>query len=121
MCIRDSSLYSPTAYTAVTAVNVVGITPAYAIPVYLRLRQGRAFRPGPWHLGRRGPLVGWVAVVWVAFVTVLFLLPQSRPVTVETFNYAPVALAVALLLAALWWRVAGRRSYAAPEVPAPAR
>lgn len=40
-------LYSPSAYAAVTSINVVGITPAIAIPVFLRLRAGRRFRPGP--------------------------------------------------------------------------
>ncbi|GLW58057.1 amino acid permease [Kitasatospora phosalacinea] len=108
------SLWSPVAYGAVTAINVVGMTPAYAVPVYLRLRKGSPFRPGPWNLGRRGRLVGWVAVGWVALVTVLVCLPQSYPVNVSTFNYAPVALLVALALAALWWRLRGRYDYAPP-------
>jgi amino acid transporter len=107
------SLYSATAYNAVTAINVIGITPAYAIPVLLRLRAGDRFRPGPWHLGRWSRPVGWVAVVWVACVTVLFCLPQSSPVTVDTMNYAAVALAAVLLLASVWWYVA-RRSYGTP-------
>ncbi|MFJ9929558.1 MULTISPECIES: amino acid permease [Streptomyces] len=107
------SLYSATAYNAVTAINVIGITPAYAIPVLLRLRAGDRFRPGPWHLGRWSRPVGWVAVVWVACVTVLFCLPQSSPVTAGTMNYAAVALAAVLLLASVWWYVA-RRSYGTP-------
>ncbi|MFE2075256.1 amino acid permease [Streptomyces misionensis] len=107
------SLYSATAYNAVTAINVIGITPAYAIPVLLRLRAGDRFRPGPWHLGRWSRPVGWVAVVWVACVTVLFCLPQTSPVTVDTMNYAAVALAAVLLLASVWWYVA-RRSYGTP-------
>ncbi|MBL1095618.1 amino acid permease [Streptomyces coffeae] len=107
------SLYSATAYGAVTAINVIGITPAYAIPIFLRLRAGDRFRPGPWHLGRWSKPVGWVAVVWVACVTVLFCLPQSSPVTVDSMNYASIALAVALFLATIWWFVA-RRSYQTP-------
>ncbi len=106
------SLYSPVAYGAVTAINVIGITPAYAIPIYLRLRS-RTFIPGPWHLGRWSKPVGWVAVVWVAFVTVLFCLPQTSPITAESFNYASVALVAVLLLASLWYLV-GRRSYVPP-------
>ena len=46
------SLYSATAYGAVTAINVIGITPAYAIPIFLKLRAGDRFQRGPWHLGR---------------------------------------------------------------------
>ncbi|MFG2602805.1 amino acid permease [Streptomyces sp. NPDC048514] len=111
------SLYSATAYNAVTAINVIGITPAYAIPVFLRLRAGDRFRPGPWHLGRWSRPIGWIAVIWVACVTVLFCLPQASPVTVATMNYASIALAVVLVLASVWWYVA-RRSYGTPTTAA---
>ncbi|WP_413805271.1 amino acid permease [Streptomyces sp. OE57] len=114
------SLYSETAYGAVTAINVIGITPAYAIPVFLRLRAGDRFQPGPWNLGRWSKPVGWIAVVWVAVVTVLFCLPQSSPVTVDSMNYASIALAVVLLLATVWWFVA-RRSYNTPSAYGSAR
>ncbi|AEM83727.1 amino acid permease [Streptomyces violaceusniger] len=114
------SLYSETAYGAVTAINVIGITPAYAIPIFLRLRAGDRFQPGPWQLGRWSKPVGWVAVVWVAVVTVLFCLPQSSPVTADSMNYASIALAVVLLLATIWWFVA-RRSYNTPSAYGTAR
>jgi amino acid transporter len=107
------SLYSATAYGAVTAINVIGITPAYAIPIFLRLRAGDRFEPGPWNLGRWSKPIGWIAVGWVALVTVLFCLPQSSPITVSSMNYAVVALAVVLVLASVWWWVA-RRSYGTP-------
>ncbi|MEV6726599.1 amino acid permease [Streptomyces xanthochromogenes] len=115
------ALYSPVAFGAVVAINVIGITPAYAIPIYLRIRHKSRFTPGPWNLGRWGVPVGIIAVVWVAIVTVLFCLPQSRPesgelMTVDTFNYAPVALAVSLGIAAFWWRISGRHY----QVPASA-
>ncbi|MFG1667658.1 amino acid permease [Streptomyces sp. Y7] len=109
------SLYSTTAYTAITSINVIGITPAYAIPIYLRLRAGRRFVRGPWHLGSWSSTVGWIAVGWVAVVTVLFCLPPVSPVTVDTFNYAPLALGAVLALAAVLWATKGRRSYGIPE------
>ncbi|MGW2539507.1 amino acid permease [Kitasatospora sp. NPDC001574] len=107
------ALHSPATYAAVTAVNVLGMTPAYGLVVFLRLRRGRYFRPGPWSLGRWSRPIGVLAVGWVAVVTVLFCLPQARPVTVETFNYAPLALLAVLLLAGAWWLLAGR-SYNPP-------
>ena len=73
------SLYSATAYGAVTAINVIGITPAYAIPICLRLRAGDRFSParGAWAVGAgRSAGSPWC---WVACVTVLFCLPQSQP------------------------------------------
>jgi len=113
MLLALPSLYSATAYGAVTAINVIGITPAYAIPIYLRLRAKRTFHQGPWNLGAWSRPIGWVAVCWVAVVTVLFCLPQRNPVTVDSFNYASVALVVVLILATVWWWVA-RRSYSTP-------
>jgi amino acid transporter len=107
-------LWNPAAYGAVTAINVVGITPAYIIPVYLRVRQGRNFEAGPWNLGRWGVPIGIMATIWVVAETILFCLPQASPITAKNFNYAPIALAAALLLAGIWWLVAGRRSYVTP-------
>ncbi len=107
------ALYSPVAYAAVTAVNVLGMTPAYGLVVYLRLRKGRHFQPGPWTLGRWSRPIGVLAVGWVALVTVLFCLPQTAPVTTDSFNYAPVALLAVLLIAGAWWLKAGR-SYNPP-------
>ncbi|MGJ5898344.1 amino acid permease [Streptomyces niveiscabiei] len=108
------SLYSPVAYAAITSINVIGITPAYAIPIFLRVKNRHRFRPGPWNLGSWGVIVGTIAVAWVIFVTILFCLPQTNPVSVDTFNYAPIALLVVFALAWAWWRKQGS-SY---EVPA---
>ncbi|MGD3109487.1 amino acid permease [Streptomyces sp. YGL11-2] len=110
------SLYSATAYGAVTAINVIGITPAYAIPIFLRIKNRRRFEPGPWNLGRWGIPIGVVAVAWVAFVTVLFCLPQHAPITLGTFNYAPIALVAVLAAATLWWWLA-KRTYTVPTAP----
>ncbi|MFD8261330.1 amino acid permease [Streptomyces griseoluteus] len=108
------SLYSPTAYAAITSINVIGITPAYAIPIYLRLRNRHAFQPGAWSLGRWGVPVARFAVLWVIIVTILFCLPQTWPINVDTFNYAPIAGIAVLLLAWVWWRISGDRNYVLP-------
>ncbi|HEY8987180.1 MAG TPA: amino acid permease [Streptomyces sp.] len=107
------SLHSPAAYAAITSINVIGITPAYMIPIFLRIKNRHKFRPGPWSLGSWGAIVGVVAVTWVVFVTILFCLPQTAPVSVDTFNYAPIALLVVLLLAWVWWHKQGS-SYNVP-------
>jgi amino acid transporter len=109
------SLKSTTALSAILSVNVVGMYVAYGIPIWLRLRQGRDFEPGPFQL--RWPLLNaWIAVCWVATVTVLFVLPTASPVTTTNFNYAPVALAVVLLISAAWWVISARRTYH-PVIP----
>lgn len=82
------ALWSPAAYGAITAINAVGMIPAYGIPVYLALRKGRDYQSGPWTLGRWRRPVGVVAVAYVVVITVVFCLPQSAPITGETFNYS---------------------------------
>ncbi|MFF3562056.1 amino acid permease [Streptomyces sp. NPDC002574] len=112
-------LINLTAYAAVTSIAVIGLYIAYVIPTLLRLRKGDAFDRGPWHLGRWSRPIGILAVVWVAFITVLFMLPQVSPVTVDTFNYAPIAVLVVLGFAATWWFASARRWFLRDHAPAP--
>lgn len=102
-------LINLTAYAAVTSIAVIGLYIAYVIPTFLRLRRGSGFERGPWHLGRASRPIGTVAVGWVCFITVLFMLPQVSPVTAETFNYAPVAVLVVLGFATTWWLCSARK------------
>ncbi|MDX3132135.1 amino acid permease [Streptomyces europaeiscabiei] len=110
------ALWSPAAYGAITAINAVGMIPAYGIPVYLSLRAGDRVKPGAWSLGRWRKPVGWIAVVYVAVITAAFCLPQSAPITAESFNYAGLTLVVALLIAWLLWITRGRRTYKIPPL-----
>ncbi len=110
------ALWNLTAYFAVTSIAVIGLYVAYVIPTFLRLRQGAEFQAGPWTLGKWSRPVGAIAVVWVAFIAILFMLPPASPVTVDTFNYAPVAFAVVLGGAALGWGVAARKWFTGPKV-----
>jgi len=108
------SLWNTVAFQAIVSVNVIGLFGSYGIPIFLRLRRGADFTPGPWNLGRWSRPVTFVAVVWIVCSSVLFLLPQQHPITHKTFNYAPVALAVVLLIATVWWFVTARRTYSGP-------
>ncbi|MDA8050835.1 MAG: amino acid permease [Rhodospirillales bacterium] len=109
-------LWSPTAYFAVTSIAVIGLYIAYVAPIYLRIRQGPAFQPGPWHLGRWGRPIGIIAVIWVLIITILFILPEVSPVTATTFNYAPLAVGVVLLYAWGYWMVSARKWFKGPKV-----
>src|SRR5439155_20542824 len=57
---------TPWAYFAITAICTVGLYLAYIIPVYLRLRAGDRFQPGPWTLGRHYRWINAGALVFVA-------------------------------------------------------
>ncbi|MGW3964703.1 amino acid permease [Amycolatopsis sp. NPDC005003] len=109
-------LWSATAYAAVTSIAVVGLYVAYVIPVFLRVRRGDSFEPGPWSLGRWGKPIGIIATVWVALIFVLFMLPQVSPVTAASFNYTPIAFLVVLGGAGLWWVLSARKWFKGPKV-----
>src|ERR687894_338377 len=67
----------PFAFFAVTGICTVGLYLAYIIPVYLRLRRGDAFEPGPWNLGRRYKLVNTLAIIFVVVVVYSLNLPYA--------------------------------------------
>ncbi|HKV88573.1 MAG TPA: amino acid permease [Candidatus Dormibacteraeota bacterium] len=110
-------LWNPTAYGAVTSIAVIGLYIAYGIPVLLRLLAGDRFQRGPWHLRQWSYVVGWIAVIWIAFISILFVLPQFYPGnTFATFNFAPVAVAVVLVYAGGYWFLSARNWFKGPKV-----
>ena len=110
-------LWNGAAYAAVTSIATIGLYIAYVTPTYLRLRQGESFQRGPWHLGKWSYLVGTIAVIWVVFITILFMLPEAGPWrTWDNFNYAPAAVLVVLGFAGIWWLVSARNWFTGPRV-----
>ncbi|TQM62483.1 amino acid permease [Humibacillus xanthopallidus] len=105
--LTTPALWSTTAYLAVTSIAVIGLYIAYVVPVFLR-RTNPDFRPGRWNLGRWSGPIGWVSVVWVGFIVVLFMLPPASPITVNTFNYAPLAVLAVLVFSTVTWFIGGR-------------
>ncbi|MEU4426216.1 amino acid permease [Actinoplanes sp. NPDC024001] len=108
------SLWNTTAYLAATSIAVIGLYIAYVGPVLLR-RLNPDFVPGPWNLGRWSAPVGWIAIVWVGVICVLFVLPTASPITASTFNYTIVAVAVVLGAAAIWWFASARKWFTGPK------
>jgi amino acid transporter len=110
----------PWAYFAITAICTVGLYLAYIIPVYLRLRMGSKFQPGPWTLGNK---YKWVNIGAIAFV-VLVVYALDGPTTVTgapwnahftwtSFNYSPLVLLVGLIVG-IWWWVDAKNRYHGP-------
>src|ERR1700691_4846804 len=103
-------------YAAVTSIAVIGLYIAYVIPTFLRLRQGASFQRGPWHLGSWSYPIGIIAVIWVVFITILFMLPVDSPITVDNFNYTVVAVVVVLGFATIYWLVSAKNWFTGPKV-----
>jgi amino acid permease (GABA permease) len=108
------ALWSTVAYFAATSIAVIGLYLAYVTPVLLR-RLNKGFQPGPWNLGPWSAVVGWISILWVAFICVLFVLPTTFPVTRTNFNYTIVALLIVLGGAGLWWVFGARRWFVGPQ------
>jgi amino acid permease (GABA permease) len=110
-------LWSPVAYAAVTSIAVIGLYIAYGIPILLRLLAGEKFQRGPWHLRQYSYVVGWIAVVWIVFIAILFILPQLTPGnTLQTFNYAVLAVAVVLIYSGGYWFLSAKNWFKGPKV-----
>jgi amino acid permease (GABA permease) len=110
-------LWSPVAYAAVTSIAVIGLYLAYGMPILLRLLAGEKFQRGPWHLNQWSYVVGWIAVVWIAFIAILFVLPQAAPGnTLTTFNYAIVAVGVVVLYSGGYWFLSAKNWFKGPKV-----
>ncbi|MFC7550190.1 amino acid permease [Plantactinospora sp. GCM10030261] len=112
----------PVAFYAVVSVAVIGLYLSFLIPIALRLRMGDAFRPGPWNLGRRYKLLGWIAVVEIAIISIYFVLPivpagvpGNPDFTWSSVNYAPIAVGGVLAGVAIWWYASARHWFTGPR------
>jgi hypothetical protein len=47
----------------------------------------------------------------VIFICILFVLPPKSPVTIQTFNYAPVAVIVVVIFALVSWQLGGKKNF----------
>ncbi len=61
--------------------------------------------------------MGWVSIIWVAFIAVLFMLPEVSFSTInrDNFNYAPVAVGVVLLFSGGYWLISARKWFTGPR------
>jgi amino acid transporter len=72
---------SVSAYSAVLSIAVLSLYISYGLPIAARLwsrTTGRGGEIGPWHLGRFSTAIAIVALLWIAFITVVFVLPPNE-------------------------------------------
>ena len=116
----DAAPTFPWAFFAITGICTVGLYIAYTIPIYLRLRKGDEFIPGPWTLGQKYRWINTGAIIWVIIAVLIFCLPFT-PASVPwfdefeaaAFNYTPLVLVVGVLVA-IWWAVSAKNRYTGP-------
>jgi amino acid transporter len=110
----------PFAFFAITGICTVGLYLAYILPVYLRLRAGDSFEPGPWNLGRRYKLVNILAIIFVILVVFSLNLPYTpkglpwhEHFHAFLVNYTPLAIVLPLLFG-VWYLVSAKDQYQGP-------
>ncbi len=124
-----------TAFFAMTGICVIGLYIAYAIPIFLRLTNPD-FKTGPWNLKGKHKLVGWTAIVWIAFITILFFAPLFRPFwpiwgkknlffddgagntffRQNNFNFTGPLIILSFIAFGLYWMLSGKKWFTGPKV-----
>jgi amino acid transporter len=97
------------AYSVVTSISVIGLYFSYIIPVYLSRKGGRRaarLGRGPWHLGRYSTAINVVAMLWVAFISVVLG-------SYDGFKPGKTIIALIAILA-VWYMVSERKRFAGP-------
>ena len=125
-----------TAFFALTGICVIGLYISYAIPIYLRLKNPD-FQVGPWNLKGHHKLIGWTSLVWIAFISILFVAPVFYPFwpiwgdgnnildadgnptglyKVNNFNFTGPLIIIAAVFVLGYWRFSGRKWFTGPKV-----
>ena len=103
------------AIAIVTAISTIALYLAYGAPILLGLRSDGSWRSEvAWSLGRLSKPFAVISVLWIAFISVLFVWPTSgNPATWY-------ALLIFLSVLALYYLLAARHSFTGPRARTPA-
>jgi amino acid transporter len=108
-------------YLVGTSIAVIGLYIAFAIPIWLRWRQGESFERRAWHLGSHYKWMDIVAILWIILICILFMLPIA-PSGIpfksgfdwNVANYAPLTVIGAFVLFGGWYLVSARKWFKGP-------
>jgi amino acid transporter len=108
-------------YAASTAVAVIGLYIAFVLPIILRLRAGERFERGAWHLGRHYRWIDWIAILWIAFICLVFLapfayggIPWNTGFDWNLFNYTILTVGGAFVAFGGWYVLSARKWFKGP-------
>lgn len=101
-------------YSVIVAVSTTALYLAYGIPIYLNVRnkmrkQGEYTTPetAPWSLKKWGPVLNWIAVAWIIFITILFSIPPN-----ELAGWSILLLGVFMFL---YWNLDAKKRFTGPK------
>ena len=119
---EDAPLIIPVAFYAVTSIAVIGLYLAFAIPIYLRWRNGDRFEVGSWNNGAKYKWMNPIAVAEILIVSIYLMMPFvpgavpfSDDFEWKFVNYAPIVTVGTLVLLAIWWSVSAKHWFTGPK------
>jgi hypothetical protein len=71
-------------------------------------------RKGPFNLGIFSRPVALIAVCWIGFITIIFCLPTTNPVSSTTLNYTVVAVGIIAIFSLTSWVLWAHRWFVGP-------
>ncbi|KAG5941335.1 hypothetical protein E4U59_001807 [Claviceps monticola] len=77
----------------------------------LLVRRREAVKHSPYSLGKFGPIINIICVVWIMFALVIFCMPVTLPVDASSMNYASVVFAGFAAIAVAWYDTIFRSKY----------
>jgi choline transport protein len=109
-------LFATTVLEAILSVSTIALTISYAMPIVTLLLVGRdKLPPGQFALGRWGPLLNYVSVIYCIITTVFFFFPGSPDPSPSDTNYAIAVFGIMIVIALISWFVKGRKTYLETE------
>jgi amino acid transporter len=119
--VVPSLWFGYTGYVVATSVAVIGLYIAFVLPIILRLRAGDRFEHGAWSLGRHYKWIDTLAILWIAFISIVFFapfayagIPWNKGFDWNLFNYTLVTVGGAFLLFAGWYLLSARNWFKGP-------
>jgi choline transport protein len=105
-------LFAETVLQAILSVSTIALTISYAIPIMTLLICGRdTLPPGEFKLGKFGPIINWISLIYCCITTVFFFFPETVHPTPSDMNYAIAVFGIMLVISLGFWFIKGSKTY----------
>lgn len=109
---------SETAFNAIISLQVVSLMFTYACSLscvlYRRIRYPDLVPTARWSLGKWGPLVNAIGLVYTLFAFFWSFWPGSTAINAEDFNWSVVLFSGVFILSLIMYYIQGRKIYRGP-------